>query len=248
MGRSTQLAARDPGLGGRDSRLDDLYKVPPGEFTAARNALAKTLDGDAAREVKALRKPNAVAWSVNQLYWKARPAWDALMKAGDALRDAQIGALKGRKSDVRGATDKHRDALARAVKRAQDLAQAGDVHPNTDQLSRMLDALSLAPDEPEEAGRFSDIVQPSGFDALAGVKPVARVRTSHEETRKKKDEEAARQKKKADARLDAATAALHDARDTADAARRALNRAEADLADAEREMAAAEADVKKHEA
>ena len=228
--------------------LDDLFKLPPEEFTAARNALAKTLTGDAAREVKALRKPNAVAWSVNQLYFKARPAWDALMKAGGALREAQLGALKGKKSDVRAATGKHRDALARAVKRAQELASAAQVNPNTDQLARMLDALSLAAELPEDVGRFSDVIQPSGFDALAGVKPAPpRPPTAREEAKKEKDKEAEKARRQADARLDAANDALHDAREKADAARRALNRAEADLRDAEQEVEAAQAEVKKRE-
>ena len=228
--------------------LDDLYKLPPGEFTAARNALAKTLSGDAAREVKALKKPNAVAWSVNQLYWKARPMYDALMKAGRALREAQIGALKGKKSDVRGATEKHRDALGHAVKRAHAIAQAAGVHPNTEQLARMLDALSLAAELPVDVGRFSDVVQPSGFDALAGVKPVAHpaaAASSRDELKQKKADEQEKLRREAETRLDAAQDALRDAREKADTAKRAFNRADADLHDAEREVEAAEARLSK---
>jgi hypothetical protein len=246
MGGSTQLAARGSGLGARDSGLDELYKLPPDQFTAARNALAKTLTGEAAREVKALKKPNAVAWSVNQLFWKARPFYDALMKAGRALRDAQLGALKGKKTDVRTATEKHRDALAHAVKRAEDLAHLSKVHPNADQLSRMLDALSLAPEPAANAGHFSDVVQPSGFDALAGVTPVApRPPSSRDEAKKRKEKEEEKARRQAEARLDSATTALDRAREKADAAKRALNRAEADLADAEREVEAAEQQVQK---
>ncbi|HXD72955.1 MAG TPA: hypothetical protein VN628_04435 [Vicinamibacterales bacterium] len=237
---------------GRPTQLDDLFTLPPEEFTAARNALAKTLAGDAAKDVKALRKPNAVAWSANNLYWKARAQWDALMKAGHALRDAQIGALKGRKTDVRAATEKHREALSHAVKRAHEIAQAAGVHPNTDQLARMLDALSLSAGLPDDVGRFSDVVQPSGFDALAGVKPAAHHGTasssSRDELKKKKAEEDAKLRREAEQRLDAAQEALRDAREKADTAKRALNRAEADVRDAEREVEAAEAQVKKREA
>ena len=225
---------------------DDLYKLPPEEFTAARNALAKTLSGEAAREVKALRKPNAVAWSVNQLYFKGRPAWDALMKAGDALRDAQLGALKGKKTDVRAATEKHRDALGRAVKRAHELASAASVNPNTDQLARMLDALSLAPELPDDVGRFADLIQPSGFDALAGVKPAPPAPpTSREVAKQKKEKEDEKARALAEARLEKAMQAKADAQEKAGAARRALNRADADLADAEREVEAAEAALHK---
>ena len=226
--------------------IAELYQLAPEEFTAARNALAKTLNGDAAREVKALRKPNAVAWAVNQVYWKARPAWDALMKAGQALRTAQIAALKGRKSDVRAVTEKQRKALADAVTRAQQIASKTSVNPNTDQLARMLEALSLMPEPREDAGRFVDIVQPSGFSALAGVTPAPPPPPSSREVAKqKKEKQDEKLLRQAEARLEKAADVLAKARDTADAAKRALNRAEADLADAEREADAAEAEVTK---
>ena len=51
--------------------MDDLFALPPAEFIAARDALAKRLkaDGDATRaaEVKALRRPSVAAWAVNQV-------------------------------------------------------------------------------------------------------------------------------------------------------------------------------------
>jgi hypothetical protein len=230
-----------------DRRIDDLFQLSPAEFTSARNALAKTLTGDAARRVKALKKPSAVAWAVNQVFWKARPAWDALMTTGHTLRTAQIAALKGKKSDVRAATGKHRHAVAAAVTRAQQLAAAAGVNPNTDHLARMLEALSLSAGPAEEPGRFTDVVQPSGFDALAGVKPVTPPPSSRDQAKKQKEQDAEKQRRLADARLETATTALAHARDKADAARRALNRADADVADARREVEAAQAEVTKRE-
>ena len=35
-----------------------------------------------------------VPWAVNQLFWKARHVYERLMKSGEALRKAQIAALK----------------------------------------------------------------------------------------------------------------------------------------------------------
>jgi hypothetical protein len=35
-----------------ESKIDDLYRLEPGEFTAARNALSRTLSGDAAKRVR----------------------------------------------------------------------------------------------------------------------------------------------------------------------------------------------------
>ncbi len=228
--------------------INDLYQVPLADFTAARNALAKTLKGDEAREVKALKKPSAVAWAVNQVFWKARPAYDALMKAGHALRAAQIAALKGRKADIRAATDAHRKALAAAVTRAQQQASQAGAHPNADQLARMLETLSLAAEPASDAGRFVDVIGPSGFEALTGVTPVTPPPSSRDEAKQKKAKEDEKERRAAQARLDDAEVALQRARDRADAARRMLNRAEADVTEAEREVEAAGAQVKKREA
>ena len=107
-----------------ESSIDRLYQGPLAEFVSARTALAKTLaktpgGSDDAKRVKALQKPAAVAWAVNQVYWHARPVYDRLIKSGAALRTAQIAALGGRAADLRGAADVHRKALAAAVKEAQ---------------------------------------------------------------------------------------------------------------------------------
>ena len=106
-----------------DSRIDDLYKLPPDEFVSARTALAKSLTGEEARRVKALVKPTIVPWSVNQVSWHSRDVSSRLLKAGEKLRDAQLTALKGKASDVRGATTAHRQAVADAVKTASQLAR-----------------------------------------------------------------------------------------------------------------------------
>src|SRR5262249_42144978 len=151
-----------------------LYRPPPAEFTASRNALAKTLTGEAAREVKALKKPTAVPWAVNQVFWKSRPIYDRLMERGSALRAAQIASLKGRKSDVRAAIEAHRKAIGEAVHRAEQLASEAGLSPDAEQLARMFEAVSLSPTPPSDPGRFTEVVGPMGFEALAGVTPVAR--------------------------------------------------------------------------
>ena len=216
-----------------DRRIDELYQLPPADFTAARNALAKTLTGDAARQVKALKKPSAVAWAVNQVFWRARPAYDALMNAGHALRTAQIAALKGRKADVRAATDVHRRAVAQAVERAQKMSAGAAVNPNADQLARMFEALSLAAAPSPDAGRYIDVVQPSGFEALSGVTPAA-PSPAVEAAKHQKAREEEKRAREADARVEAAEIALEQAQKRAETARRALTRAEADVAAAER--------------
>ena len=47
---------------------DELYALPLGDFTAARDARAKELKGtDLAAAVKAMKKPSLAAWIINLL-------------------------------------------------------------------------------------------------------------------------------------------------------------------------------------
>src|ERR1019366_7354209 len=108
-----------------DQRIDALYQLPLAEFTPARNALAKTLTGDQAKEIRARRKPTVVPWAVNQLFARARAIYDRVLDKGHALRAAQLAALKGlgeKKADVVSATVAHRKAIAEAVRRATQLS------------------------------------------------------------------------------------------------------------------------------
>ncbi len=154
-----------------ETHIDALYALPLDRFTAARNALAKGLRGDDLARVKRLPKPSTVPWSVNQLYWRRRDLYEPLMAAGRALHAAQVSALEGNAADVRAATAAHRAALTAAAAAATALASEAGVSPAADPLTRMLEAISLAPTPPAEPGRFTDVVQPAGFEALAGITP-----------------------------------------------------------------------------
>ena len=156
-----------------ESQTDALYALPLTEFTAARNALAKTLKGDAASRVKKLEKPGAVAWATNQLFWRDRASYDHLMAAGRSLREAQVAALGGAAADLKRSAVEHRAALSAAVTSATRLAAEHAVRPGTDPVSRMLETLSLAPEPAAHPGRFVDVLQPAGFEALAGITPIA---------------------------------------------------------------------------
>ena len=104
----------------KDDELDKLYRVPLSEFVFLRNALATELkkagDADGAKRVKALVKPNASAWAVNQLYWKEPLSFDALIAAGDHYRE--VLSEQGVREDAeRKRLDAVQDAtgIARAV-------------------------------------------------------------------------------------------------------------------------------------
>jgi hypothetical protein len=156
-----------------EQQIDDLYQQPLNDFTAARNVLAKTLSKDDAKRVRALAKPTVVPWAVNQVYWRARNTYERVMKSGEQLRKAQIAALEGRKADVRAASEAHRRAIADAVAEAERLAAPSGSKPAPDALMRTFESLSLATAAPDAPGRLTDALQPAGFEALAGVTPVA---------------------------------------------------------------------------
>jgi len=163
-----------------ESSIDDLYKGPLSEFVPARTRLAKTLTGPEAQRVKALKKPTLVPWTVNQVYWHARPVYDRLAKSGAALRSAQVAALSGRPANVRGATESHRKAITEAVAEASRLASRADAHPSAEELARMFEAISVTPELPDPPGRLVKTLAPPGFEALAGIaiKPAARERSA----------------------------------------------------------------------
>ena len=95
-------------------RIDQLYRLPLDQFTPARNALAQAA-GPRAAEIKALEKPNAAAWAVNQLFWRDRAIYDELIAASERVaaspeaRNAHVAiagglaALPGPGANRRGA-------------------------------------------------------------------------------------------------------------------------------------------------
>ena len=156
--------------------IDALFKLPPGEFTAARNALAARLKNDgqqaAASEAKALTKPSVSAWVVNQLYWRHRKLFDRLLEAGDRLRKQPAG------DSARDAVNARREAVAELAARATELLQEaghGDTHNLLRRVTSTLDALSSygSVQGAPAAGRLTDDVEPPGFEAALGLLPAA---------------------------------------------------------------------------
>ncbi len=98
----------------------ELYRLPREEFTGARNDLAKRLRSDGKRaeaeHVKALGKPTAAAWIVNQLSRQARGDLKELLAAGERMRKARTP------TQLRAATAAERGAIARLLGRVDELA------------------------------------------------------------------------------------------------------------------------------
>jgi len=161
--------------------LDALFKLPLGEFTPARNALAarlkKTGQQAAAEEAKALPKPSVAAWVVNQLYWRQREPFDRLIDAGDRFRQAQAAQRTGNSAEVRDRLEARREAQAALVRIAADVLRDGGYGDTRDMLRRVtstLEALATygsLPDGPR-AGRLTAEVAPPGFDMVAALLPL----------------------------------------------------------------------------
>lgn len=154
-------------LRGLDTRIDSLYQLPLEEFTAARNVLAKEAGPDAAR-VRALVKPPIGAWAVNQLFGKQRDIWDELMAAAENAQKAHKAVLSGKSADVRSASKVHDDAVETALKSTLALL-TGAGHPVTDATKQAIVTTLRALPGTEPPGRLTRVLQPGGFEALAGL-------------------------------------------------------------------------------
>ena len=160
--------------------IDALFQLTPPEFVTARNALATQLkkagQNDIARRVKALPKPSISAWTVNQLYWKHRAAFEKLLANGERFRQAQVSRLAGKGTDIHKLLNERREELS-AMSRlaAQILQRSSGAAPSgvMRRITATLEALSAygtlagAP----SAGRLVEDVDPPGFDALAALVP-----------------------------------------------------------------------------
>jgi len=151
----------------RQDKIDRLFELPLGEFTAARNELAKTAGSDAAA-VRALQKPSVPAWAVNQLYFRERRLYDALVRASERLRAAHTRAIGGRKIDLAALELQHQAAVKKAADAIRAiLAHSGDpATPAT--MAAAIDTLQALPGG-GTPGHLSRPLAPLGFGALGAL-------------------------------------------------------------------------------
>jgi hypothetical protein len=178
-----------------ETDVDDLYKLPVAEFTAARNSLAARLKKagliEEANRVKSLGKPSISAWTVNQLFWKQRDSFEQLMTAGERVGQAHALQLAGKTADTRGALATRRDALTNLARLAESLLRDSGHSPTPETIRRItttLEALSSrsSMEQNHRPGRLSEDVDPPGFESLAALMPVAeRIEVSKSEPPKK---------------------------------------------------------------
>ena len=165
---------------------DKLYGLPLEDFVERRDALAKQLRADGRRdeadEVKALRKPPAVVWAVNQLMRTQRKAARALVDAADraAKHPGDRDALRA-----------HHDALDQLASAGAGLLSGKGRGLSEDALLRVRSALhaaSLDRDTREDfiAGRLSAEPAPAGFGAITGMPKTAPKKAAPKKTAAKK--------------------------------------------------------------
>src|SRR5438094_8601994 len=160
-----------------DDDIDALFKLSLTEFVGARKALAARLKQNGfvseAEGVKALAKPSISAWTVNQLYWRHREAFDELIATGQRFRNAQAS---GKMVNMREALDARREALSHLSDLAIEVLRDAGHNPSLDTLRRIattLEALSVAtsfPDRPT-LGRLTHDIDPPGFDSFGSFTP-----------------------------------------------------------------------------
>ena len=142
--------------------LDDLYGVPLDRFVPERATLVRALRSAGEREqasaVAALRKPSVAAWAVNQLVRTRRAEVDGLLRAGDALREAQAGVLSGGADarDLRSAADQERRAVSDLVDTARGLLSSSGHELSATTLERVADTLHAAALDDDARGQVSN--------------------------------------------------------------------------------------------
>ena len=206
----------------------DLYALPLGEFTAARNRLARDLakDGDAdeAARVKALRKPSAPAWMVNQLVRRRKKAAKDLLRAGERLRNAQEKSLGGGgRSQLEKAIAAEREAVGRLVAEARKISDEEGLKLSDANVARVQDTLHAVSLDPEvreafESGELVTDHEATGVDTLALMAPAPKKGGGGKAKRdgaaaKKRRRKAEADEKRAEEELAAAQRELNAARE-----------------------------------
>src|SRR4051812_27472256 len=186
-GRPAGVAAETDTADEVERATDELYSLDPDAFTAARNVRAKELTRGGAKEaaaaVKALPKPAVTAWALNQVARREAETVQALLDAGQQLREAQEQALAGDASGLRDATREQQGRIADVLDRASAVLRSGGREPNAGLVERLTATLRAASTDRAagdllRSGRLTADLSPAGFGlddvVLTAAPPVRR--------------------------------------------------------------------------
>lgn len=146
-----------------DDVVTELHQAPHTAFVTERKRLAGELkaagDKEGAARLAKLPRPPVSAWVVNQLWWHARDAFEAMLAGAERLRAGDLGAAAA-----------HREAIgklrARAAAILADAGHAGSevvLRRVTTTLAAIAAAGGFAPDP---AGALGEDRDPPGFETM----------------------------------------------------------------------------------
>ena len=229
--------------------IDELYGVPPRDFSSARNAKAAALkaagrDADA-QAVRRLAKPSPFLWATNQL---ARQDPERVAHFVDLVRRVRQSQLRDPRTAAEGMQTIRAELQVLTNRATEVLAKAGYRVPGsgTARISNTVLGAAVDADLVDDLrhGRLAEELAAPGFEVLAGLEPGRKLQLlrggkSSERPRdpaaaKRADEQAARAR-----RAQEAEARRREAEQRAAAAERAaeeVRKLERQLADARREL------------
>jgi len=249
--------------------LAGLFRVPPEQFTTARNRIVSELrksgEGAVAASIAKLPRPTPVVWAINQVAHQDPAAVARLVEAAERLKQAQLGhgsvdvpaAAKAYREAVEGFTER---SLAKLTAASRSVSAAIRARLTQTLMASVTDG---ALRESLRAGRLSREQVSAGFDVFGQARPTLRaIKTSEKSPQPPaEDREAARRRAELELRLRTARADLAraqarareleqkaadeartvaEARERAAAAREAAGQGRADVRRAEAKVRAAE--------
>ncbi|MGA8679033.1 MAG: hypothetical protein WB592_01035 [Acidimicrobiales bacterium] len=106
-----------------DHIVEELYGLPPAEFTSKRDAYAsqarRSGEQGLAASIKSLKRPTTSAWLANRLVRERRQKVVSLIELGAALRQAQASLAGG---ELRRLSQQRRQVVSDLAKAARQLA------------------------------------------------------------------------------------------------------------------------------
>jgi hypothetical protein len=156
--------------------IDELYGVPPKDFSRARNAKAAALkaagrDADA-QAVRRLAKPSPFLWATNQL---ARQDPERVAHFVDLVRRVRQSQLRDPRTSAAGLQTIRAELQALTTRATEVLAEAGYRVPGPGAARISNTVLGAAVDvdlvEDLRHGRLAEELAAPGFEVLAGVEP-----------------------------------------------------------------------------
>jgi hypothetical protein len=165
-----------------EQEIGELYALPPSEFVAARNELAKQARAAGERAVSArikeIRRPTVSAWVVNRLARERELDVQRLLKAGERLAKAQRDLVGGKApAEFAEARAEEQRAVSRLTKAAREILERdGHGLSALEPATRTLRAAAVSEEGRAllKAGRLDQDLEPTGFELLSGVKAAPR--------------------------------------------------------------------------